>query len=197
MTALPGMAREQGVGVAGVRRSSHAGVTGLFVEELAQQGLVAMMFVNTPAAIAPWGGSQALYGTNPIAFAAPVPEAEPPVIDLSVRKVACGKILAASQKGEPILEGWAFDAEGRPVTDAKAALCGTMAPLGEAKGAALALMVEIFAAGVTGANYASEASSFFTADGPAPGTGQLLLALDPAALGGAAALAAEIEALAR
>ena len=63
MTALPGMAREQGVAVAGVRRSSHAGVTVLFVEELAQQGMVAMMFVNTPAAIAPWGGSQALYGT--------------------------------------------------------------------------------------------------------------------------------------
>ncbi|HSF94434.1 MAG TPA: Ldh family oxidoreductase [Thermohalobaculum sp.] len=182
MEALPGMAREQGVAAAGIRRSSHAGVTGLFVEDLARQGLVAMMLVNTPAAIAPWGGARGLYGTNPIAFAAPVPEAEPLVIDLSVSKVARGRIMAAGQKGEAIPEGWAFDAEGRPTTDPAAALSGTMAPMADAKGAALALMVEILSAGVTGAQYGYEASSFFTADGPPPGTGQLLLALDPGAL---------------
>lgn len=189
MAALPDMAREQGIAAAGIRRSSHAGVTGLFVEELGRQGLVALMFVNTPAAIAPWGGARPLFGTNPIAFSAPVPGAEPLVIDLSVSKVARGKILAAGQKGEPIPEGWAFDADGRPVTDPKAALAGTMAPMGDAKGAALALMVELLAAGVTGANFAAEASSFFTADGPPPGTGQLLIALDPLALGGETALA--------
>ncbi len=188
MDALPEMARAQGIAVAGVRRSHHAGVTGLFVEELARQGLVAMMLVNTPAAIAPWGGARALFGTNPIAFAAPVPGAEPIVIDLSVSKVARGNIMAAGQKGEPIPEGWALDPEGNPTTDPAAALRGTMVPMAEAKGAALALMVELLAAGVTGANYACEASSFFTADGPPPGTGQFLLALDPVAMGGAAAL---------
>jgi (2R)-3-sulfolactate dehydrogenase (NADP+) len=198
MEALPGMAREQGVAVAGVRRSHHAGVTGLFVEELARQGLVALMLVNTPGAIAPWGGARALFGTNPIAFAAPVPEAEPIVIDLSVSKVARGKIMAAGQKGEAIPEGWAMDAEGNPTTDAAAALKGTMAPMADAKGAALALMVELLAAGVTGANYAGDASSFFTAEGPPPGTGQFLMVLDPEALhpGGVARigqLAAAIE----
>jgi (2R)-3-sulfolactate dehydrogenase (NADP+) len=198
LEALPGMAREQGVAVAGVRRSHHAGVTGLFVEELARQGLVAMMLVNTPGAIAPWGGAQALYGTNPIAFAAPVPGAEPIVIDLSVSKVARGKIMAAGQKGEPIPEGWALDGAGNPTTDAAAALEGTMVPMADAKGAALALMVELLAAGVTGANYAYEASSFFTADGAAPGTGQFLMVLDagamyPAALERIGQLAAAVE----
>jgi (2R)-3-sulfolactate dehydrogenase (NADP+) len=188
MAALPGMAREQGIAVAGVRRSHHAGVTGLFVEELARQGLVALMLVNTPAAIAPWGGARALYGTNPIAFAAPVPGAEPVVIDLSVSKVARGRILAAGHKGEPSPDGWALDRAGNPTTDAKAALEGTMVPMADAKGAALALMVELLAAGVTGANYGYEASSFFAAEGPPPGTGQLLMALDPVALGGDGAL---------
>jgi (2R)-3-sulfolactate dehydrogenase (NADP+) len=188
MEALPEMARAQGIAVAGVRRSHHAGVTGLFVEELARQGLVAMMLVNTPAAIAPWGGARALFGTNPIAFAAPVPGAEPIVIDLSVSRVARGNIMAAGQKGEPIPEGWALDAGGNPTTDPAAALGGTMVPMADAKGAALALMVELLAAGVTGANYAAEASSFFTADGPPPGTGQFLMVLDPEAMGGAAAL---------
>ena len=110
------------------------------------------------------------------------------MIDLSVSKAARGRILAAGQKGEPIPEGWALDAEGNPTTDAAAALKGTMAPMADAKGAALALMVELLAAGVTGANYAHEASSFFTADGAAPGTGQFLMVLDPVALGGEAVL---------
>ncbi|MFQ5567213.1 MAG: Ldh family oxidoreductase, partial [Paracoccaceae bacterium] len=188
LEALPGMAREQGIAAAGVRRSHHAGAAGLFVEQLAGQGLVALMLVNTPAAIAPWGGARALFGTNPIAFAAPVPGAEPIVIDLSVSRVARGNIMAAGQKGEAIPEGWALDAGGNPTTDPAAALRGTMVPMAEAKGAALALMVEVLAAGITGANTAAEASSFFTADGPPPGTGQFLMVLDPGAMGGDAAL---------
>jgi (2R)-3-sulfolactate dehydrogenase (NADP+) len=113
--------------------------------------------------------------------------------------VARGNILAAKQKGEPIPEGWALDQAGRPTTDPDAALAGTMVPLGEAKGTALALMVELLAAGLTGSNFAADASSFLDADGPPPGTGQLIIALDAAALGGAdahtrfAALAAMIE----
>ena len=188
MAALPSMAADLGVAVAGVRRSHHAGVTGWFVERLARQGLVAMMFANTPAAMAPWGGRTAQFGTNPIGFAAPVPGAEPLVIDLSLSTVARGKIMAAAQKGETIPEDWATDADGNPTTDPNAALKGTMAPIGGAKGAALALMVEMLAAPVTGANHAAEASSFFDAEGPAPGTGQMLLAIDPVALGGASAL---------
>ncbi|HUF86380.1 MAG TPA: Ldh family oxidoreductase [Thermohalobaculum sp.] len=180
--ALPAMARAQGIAAAGIRRSHHAGVTGLFAEELARRGLVALVLVNTPAAIAPWGAKRGLFGTNPVAFAAPLPGAEPVVIDLSVSRVARGRIMAAAQKGEPIPQGWALDAEGRPSTDPKAALGGTMLPMGGAKGAALALMVEVLAAGLTGANYGWQASSFFDADGPPPGTGQFLMALDPEAM---------------
>jgi (2R)-3-sulfolactate dehydrogenase (NADP+) len=184
MEWLPEAARAQGVAVAGVRRSHHAGVTGWFVERLAGQGLVACMFANTPAAMAPWGGARPLFGTNPIAFAAPVPGAAPMVVDLSLSTVARGKIMAAAQKGEPIPEGWATDAGGRPTTDARAALKGMMQPAGGAKGAGLALMVEVLAAGLTGATLAADAGSFFDAEGAPPGTGQLLLAIDPAALGG-------------
>jgi (2R)-3-sulfolactate dehydrogenase (NADP+) len=187
MAWLPGAARAQGVAVAGVRRSHHAGVTGWFVERLADEGLVALMFANTPAAIAPWGGARPLFGTNPIAFAAPVPGAAPLVVDLSLSTVARGRIMAAAQRGEPIPEGWATDLAGRPTTDARAALGGTMQPAGGAKGAALALMVEVLAAGLTGAVLAADAGSFFEAEGAPPGTGQLLLAIDPGALGGAEA----------
>lgn len=187
--ALPEIAHAQGVAAAAIRRSHHCGAAGHPVEALAEAGLVALLFANTPAAIAPWGGKLPVYGTNPIAFACPLPGRAPIVVDLSLSKVARGNILAAKQKGEPIPEGWALDADGNPTTDAAAALNGTMLPLGDAKGTALALMVELLAAGITGANYAAEASSFLDAEGPPPGTGQLILALDPVALGGAASLA--------
>jgi len=182
--ALPGIAREAGAAAAAIRRSHHAGVTGLPVERLAEAGLVALLFSNAPGAMAPWGGRRALFGTNPIAFACPLPGAAPIVIDLSLSEVARGRIMAARQKGEAIPEGWAFDREGRPTTDAGQALAGTMAPMGGAKGATLALMVELLAAGLTGANYAYQASSFFDAEGPPPGIGHLILALDPERIGG-------------
>ena len=184
MEALPAMATSQGVALAGVWRSHHAGVAGWFVERLAREGFVAAMFANTPAAMAPTGGTRALFGTNPIAFAAPITGAEPMVVDLALSNVARGKILAAAQKGEAIPDDWAVDIDGYPTTDPAAALKGTMQPAGGAKGAALALMVEVLAAGLTGAVLAADASDFFGAEGPPPGTGQLLLAIDPGALGG-------------
>lgn len=187
LAVLPGTARRNGLAAAAIRRSHHCGVAGHPVERLAEDGLVALMFANTPAAIAPAGGSRPVFGTNPIAFAAPLPGRPPLVVDLSLSKVARGNILAAKQKGEPIPEGWALDAEGHPTTDADAALKGTMVPLGDAKGTVLALMVELLAAGLTGANFAAEASSFLDAEGPPPATGQLIIAFDPIAFAGAGA----------
>ncbi|MFE3836125.1 Ldh family oxidoreductase [Pseudogemmobacter sonorensis] len=178
---LPALARRQGIACAGIARSHHCGAAGYFVETLAQAGLVAMLFANTPAAMAPWGGRRAVFGTNPIAFACPRPDAPPMVVDLALSTVARGNIANAAKKGEKIPPGWAFDAEGRPTTDPAMALGGTMAPLGDAKGIALALMVELLAAGMIGANYAAEASSFLDDRGGPPGTGQLLIALDPSA----------------
>ncbi|TJZ85539.1 Ldh family oxidoreductase [Paracoccus hibiscisoli] len=173
-------APRQGIAAAGIARSHHCGVAGVTVERLARSGLVALLFANTPAAMAPWGGRKALFGTNPIAFAAPRSGGRSPiVVDVSLSKVARGKIMAAEQKGTAIPEGWALDADGQPTTDPAAALSGTMIPMGDAKGTALALMVELLAAGLMGANFAHEASSFFDADGPPPGVGQLILALDP------------------
>ena len=180
---LPAAARSAGLAAASVRRSHHCGAAGLFVEHLAEKGFLALLFANTPAAIAPWGGRTAVFGTNPIAFACPLPGRAPIVVDLSMSKVARGNVVAAKQRGEPIPEGWAIDAEGRPTTDPDAALAGTMLPLGDAKGTALALMVELLAAGLTGSTFAADASSFLDDKGGPPGTGQLILAFDPGAFG--------------
>lgn len=175
------LAQKYGISAAAIAHSHHCGALGYHVERLSEQGLVGIMFANSPAAIAPWGGNKALFGTNPIAFAAPRGAGTPFVIDLSLSKVARGRIMVAAQKGESIPEGWAVDRDGRPTTNAKAALEGTMLPIGDAKGSALVMMVEILAATLTGANYGYEASSFFDADGNPPHVGQTIIAIDPAA----------------
>lgn len=179
VSALPA----QGIVLAGIHRSHHAGVAGVTVEALAKQGFIGILFANAPAAMAPWGGRTPLFGTDPIAFSVPVSGGDPVVVDVSLSRVARGKLMAAKQKGEAIPIGWAFDPEGNPTTDPAAGMAGTMAPLGDAKGTALALMVELLCAGLTGANYAFEQSSFFDDKGDPPGTGQALIGIDPAAFG--------------
>jgi (2R)-3-sulfolactate dehydrogenase (NADP+) len=182
--ALPGLAKANGIAAAGFVRSHHFGVVGRNVERLAEAGLLALAFANTPKAMAPWGGRQPVFGTNPLAFAAPQRNEPPIVVDLALSQVARGKILTAAQKGEAIPEGWAVDEHGEPTTDAKIALKGALQPIGGAKGAALALMVEVLAVALTGASFSYEASSFFDAEGPPPAVGQLLIAIDPDAFAG-------------
>jgi (2R)-3-sulfolactate dehydrogenase (NADP+) len=164
---LPPAAQGCGIAACGFVRSHHFGVVGRHVERLAEAGLVALAFANTPKAMAPWGGRQPVFGTSPLAFAAPQRSAAPIVVDLA-----------------PIPAGWAVDEQGQPTTDAKAALKGALQPIGGSKGAALALMVEVLAVALTGASFGFEASSFFDAEGGPPGVGQLLIAIDPGAFAG-------------
>ena len=173
-----------GIAAVSISRSHHFGQAGRHVERLAENGLIGLMFGNTPKAIPPWGGTQALFGTNPIAFSAPRVDDAPMVIDMSLSKVARGKVMLANQQNEKIPEDWAIDNEGKPTTDPKKALAGSMLPIGDAKGSALALMVEILAAGLTGSNFGFEASSFLDAEGDSPGVGQLIIAIDPSFFSG-------------
>ena len=172
-------AAKTGIALVAVANSHHFGVAGHHVEDIAEHGLIGLCFGNSPAAIAPWGGGKPLFGTNPIAFACPRTDASPLVIDLSLSKVARGKVKLAADQGEPIPEGIAVDANGNPTTDAKAAMAGAMLPMGDAKGAALVLMVELLAAALTASHFGYEAPSVFDADGPPPRLGQCLMMVDP------------------
>ena len=178
-------AKETGVALLAVRNSHHAGVLGFPVADLAEQGLVALGFANSPASLAPYGGTKVTFGTNPLAMACPRKNAPPLVIDLSMGLLARGKILQAAKKGELIPEGAAVDAQGNPTRDPAKAFDGALLPFGGPKGYALALIVEIMSAALTGAALAIEASSLFTPDGPAPRLGQSFLIMDPTATAGA------------
>jgi len=177
-------AAEHGVSCVAVANSHHFGAAGLHAQALADAGMVGLVFSNSPAAMPAWGGRRALFGTNPIAAAFPRRDADPLVIDLSLSAVARGKLLVAAREGKPIPEGWALDAQGRPTTDPQAGLSGSMLPAGGAKGAMLALTVELLVCALTGAHFGYEADSFFTDEGNRPRIGQAFLAIDPQALAG-------------
>jgi (2R)-3-sulfolactate dehydrogenase (NADP+) len=188
-------AKQFGVAFVAITNSNHFGVAAYHVEAIAAVGLVGFAFSNSPAAMPAWGGKRPLFGTNPIAATFPRKSQPPLVIDLSLSAAARGRIMVAAREGKPIPEGWALDAEGRPTTDAKAALEGSMLPAGGVKGAMLALTVELLVCALSGAAYGFESDSFFTEEGRPTRIGQAFLAIDPGALVGNEAFYERVETL--
>lgn len=176
--ALVAAARIQGIAMMGITNAYACGVLGYFTARLAREGLVALMFANASSTMAPWGGRQPFFGTNPWSMAAPR-SGDPLILDSSSSATAYVNLANAAATGQPIPPHWGLDVEGCPTTDAQAALAGSIAPAGGHKGAALALMVEVLAAGLTGAHFSHEASSLGDDLGGPPRLGQMLIAIQP------------------
>jgi (2R)-3-sulfolactate dehydrogenase (NADP+) len=188
-------AQQFGVSFAGVTNSHHFGVAAWHLEAVGRTGMVGLAFGNSPSAMPAAGGKHPIFGTNPIAAIFPRADGEPLVIDLSLSAVARGKVMVAAKEGKPIPAGWALDRDGNPTTDAAAALTGSMLALGGAKGAMLALIVELLVTALTGAALGFEASSFFVDEGNVPRIGQAFLVIDPDALAGRATYLERVETL--
>lgn len=180
--ALIPAAREQGIAVLAIRNSYNCGVLGYHTARLARAGLVGLGFTNAPASIAPSGGSKPVLGTNPFSVAVPGEDGEPELlIDQSASTIAKSEVMKHAREGKEIPLGWALDANGNPTTDPDAGLKGSMAPSGGYKGVGVALLTEIMAAALTGATLGINASPFSGTAGGPPKTGQMFIAIDPAA----------------
>jgi (2R)-3-sulfolactate dehydrogenase (NADP+) len=190
-------AREFSVAFAGVTRSHHFGVARLHLDAVADSGMVGFAFSNSPAAMPAWGGTRALFGTNPVAAVFPRKEGDAISIDMSLSEVARGKVMVAAREGRQIPLGWALDKEGHPTTDPVAGLSGMMCPAGGVKGTMLALMVELLCVSLTGAAFGFEADSFFDDRGNRPHIGHAFLVIDPSALSGRETYLERIETLLR
>ena len=177
--ALVDAARRSGVATMSVRRSYSPGVLGHVVEDVALKGLVAIAAANSPPNMTAWKGRRRIFGTNPIAFAAPCRGMAPLVIDQATTVVTKVALVQAAHAGGPIPSDWAFDAEGAATTDPQAALAGSMAPAGGVKGVNIAMMVEILAAVITGAELSMDVVPYAKPDGPPAGVGQMIIAIDP------------------
>ncbi|MEK8128999.1 Ldh family oxidoreductase [Paenibacillus filicis] len=186
-----------GVTVCSLQNSYTAGELGYYVRRLALKGLVALAATNGPALVAAGQSSEAVYGTNPLAFAAPVDNRAPLVIDQASSATAFVNIRQAAERGEMIPEGWAIDGKGQHTMDSREAIKGALLAFGGVRGANIALMVEILAAGMTGANWSLDAPSFEEGN-HSPGVGLFIVALNPELLapGLSARMASQIERLA-
>jgi LDH2 family malate/lactate/ureidoglycolate dehydrogenase len=132
-----------------ISRNNHLGMLSWYAERAAQAGHVLIATTTSEALVHPWQGSRAMVGTNPLAIGVPA-EPEPFVIDMATSLVSMGRIHDFANRGEPLPEGWARDAEGAPTTDASAATEGSIAPFGGPKGYALGLALGVLVAGLTG-----------------------------------------------
>lgn len=130
------------------------GELGYYVRRLALEGFIALAVCNSPAAVAGSPSGKIAFGTNPMAFAAPLADASAPlVIDQASSATAFINLVKAAEEGREIPEGWAIDEQGSVTTDAAAGLRGALLAFGGTKGANVALMIECLSAGLSGASW--------------------------------------------
>ncbi|OLF55585.1 Ldh family oxidoreductase [Pseudomonas chlororaphis] len=181
-TGLPLLAqkaRSQGIAAMAIKRCFHFSALWPEVEAIAAEGLVGLAMNPSHSWVAPAGGKQPVFGTNPLAFAWPRPSGQPFVFDFATSAIARGDIELHARQGKAIPAHWAIDAQGQPTTDARAALQGAMQTFGGHKGSALAAMIELLAGALIGDLTSAESMAFDAGVGAAPCHGELLLAFDP------------------
>jgi ureidoglycolate dehydrogenase (NAD+) len=186
------LARRFGVGVVAVRRSNHYGAAGFYAMRAARAGMIGISTTNADPLVVAFGGRDPALGTNPIAFAAPLPSGVFS-LDMATSQVAMNRVFNAREEGRPIPEGWGVDAEGRTTTDAATVAAGV--PLGGYKGYGLAIMVEILSGVLTGAGVAHGVGKLYGEHERPQDLGHFHLALDPGPLVGGEAFAERLQAL--
>ena len=153
-------------------------------EYLADRGLVGIACTAYMPMVAPAGSKTALFGTNPISFAWPRPGKSPVCYDMATAAMAMGDVQIAARDGKPLPAGTGLDADGNPSTDASAVAKGVLLPFGGYKGSAIALMVELLAAGLTGEQFSYEARENDNGDGGPPRGGEMVIGLSPQLVAG-------------
>jgi len=173
-------ARQHGVALVAVGDSGHCGALSVYLLPLIEAGLAGLVLSDGPPMMPAWGGNMPLLSTSPLAAGFPSTD-RPVLVDLALAAVARGKLAAKAAAGEPLPEGWALDADGRPTTDPAVALRGMLAPLGGAKGFALSLVVELLTGGLVGPALSADVTDIFDPDRNADTQriAHLVLAIDP------------------
>jgi uncharacterized oxidoreductase len=190
-------ARALGCAIVALGNSHHLGRIGAWAEQVAEAGLVSLHFVNVIARpiVAPYGGARAGFGTNPFTAGVPLPGRPPFILDFATSVIAQGKTRVAYNKGEALPEGCVLDDQGRPSTEPRWSVVppfGAILAFGQHKGYGLAALCELLggalAAGLVGHREDGSGKRVLN--------GMLSILIDPAALGGGEAFAAEAQAFA-
>ena len=127
-------AKKTGIGLVGIKKSGHYGMSGYYAEQAVKKNLIVFCFTNAPPAIAPYGARKSLFGTNPVCFGTPTSSKVPFILDTSVSMINRGVIRVAARLGKKIPAGVALDKNGNLTTDAKKALKGVQLPIAGFRG---------------------------------------------------------------
>jgi L-2-hydroxycarboxylate dehydrogenase (NAD+) len=171
-------AKANGIGWVGARMSNHAGPAALYVMLPLEHDMIGLYFaVGSNNHLPPWGGSESLLGTNPMAVAVPAQDEPAIVLDMAPTVAAYGKVRLKAQRGEQMPVGWMIDKEGKPLTDPKRADEGHLLPIGDYKGYGLSLIIGILAGALNRAALGRDVIDFVKETGKATNTGQAIAAI--------------------
>ena len=182
-----GKARSAGIGACGAFHSNHYGAAACYALMASREGLIGIATTNSVAAVAPPGGRVGRVGNTATAYAIPTEEEPPLVLDISMSTAARSRFALHAERGKPLPEGWAIDADGQPTTDAKAGLGGYLLPLGSPtaghKGFGLAMLMDTLAGALSGARFGIELQRMTDSDPRSYGIGHFMMAIDPSWFG--------------
>ena len=173
-------ARACGIAALAINHCVHFAALWPEIETVVDHGLVAVACTPSHAWVAPAVGTRPLFGTNPLAFGWPRPDAYPVVFDFATSAAARGEIELHRRAGKPIPFGWGVDDAGRPSTDPAAVMAGAMLTFGGHKGSALSAMIELLAGPLIGDMTSAESLAADGGAGSSPIGGELIVAIDPA-----------------
>lgn len=170
------LAKESGVGAVGAKNSSHCGACAYFAEMAAKESMIGVALTHSDPIMVPSGMKNIFLGSNPLAFAAPGADGPPVVIDMATTNVALGKVIVAKQEGKPIPPDWGVDTAGKATTDPNKVV--GLAPMAGPKGYALALMIEVLCAHLTGVPFGTHITKMYGELDKPRNLGHFMLAID-------------------
>lgn len=176
------LAKENAVGFVSVKNTSHCGALSYFAQMAAEQGLISISMTQTDTCVAPFGGAERFWGTNPIAFGFPVENADPVIVDMATSATAFGKLLHAKETGSKIDLGLAIDENGVETTDPHQAK--TLLPFGQHKGSGIALAIDALTGMLMGANFSNHIVRMYDDYDKMRKLASLMIVIDPAKFGG-------------
>lgn len=175
-------AKESGIFQVFSKNNNTVGPAFYYPLKAALQGMIGIIFSNSPAQMPPSGGKEKILGTNPFSAVIPVPGYDPIIIDMATSVVAKSKFKEYKQAGKKLPDGWALNKEGMPTNDPDEGIQGFVLPMGGYKGYNIALLIDILSGVVSGASYLNKVGRFYSEDGNGMNVGFCCIVINPYAV---------------
>lgn len=172
-------ARQIGVFHVFSRNNNTFGPAFYYPLKAAEKGFIGILFSNTPAQMAPFGGKEKMLGTNPFAVVIPVPGSDPIIVDMATSVVAKSKFKQYKEQGKLLPDGWALDVNGLPTNNPDEGMKGLVQPMAGFKGYGIAMLIDIISGLLSGAAFLNKVGRFYSEEGKCMNVGFCCIAMDP------------------